>query len=219
MTTIGASSSAAEHSQSAQSQKGLTANYELFLSILTTQIQNQDPLDPMDSAEYTSQLVQYTNVEQTIQTNKNLESLIAMQQSSHTMNYVSYIGNEITADASTAVLSNGKASWSVEVDEYASGAYEIRNSTGAVVYTGEASLNAGNSTFEWDGLTSSGSQAVDGVYSVHFNLKNGEGRQETVSTIMKGVVDSVDWSSGSLFLKVGDRDIPVTAVQSVSKPT
>ncbi|MEP3048227.1 MAG: flagellar hook capping FlgD N-terminal domain-containing protein [Roseibium sp.] len=219
MTTISSSASAGLQGGSETSQQGLTANYELFLRILTTQVQNQDPLDPMDSAEYTSQLVQYTNVEQTIQTNKNLEQLIAMQQSSHTMNYVSYIGNEVTADASTAILSNGQASWSVDIDEFGSGTYEIRNSAGSVVYTGETELNAGAGTFEWDGLTNSGSQAVNGTYSVHFNLQNGEGRQEPVSTVVKGIVDSVDWSSGDLFLKVGGRDIPVSSVKSVSRPS
>ncbi|MEP2706353.1 MAG: flagellar hook capping FlgD N-terminal domain-containing protein [Roseibium sp.] len=220
MTTISPnSSSTGAQGGSEESQKGLTANYELFLRILTTQIQNQDPLDPLDSAEYTSQLVQYTNVEQTIQTNKNLEQLIAMQQSSHTMNYVSYIGNEVTADASTAILSNGQASWSVDIDEFASGEYEIRNSAGEVVYKGETELKAGVGKFEWDGLTTSGAQAVDGSYSVQFNLKNGEGRPEPVSTVIKGIVDSVDWSSGDLFLKVGGRDIPVSSVKSVSRPS
>lgn len=220
MTTISPNSaSTGAQGGSEESQKGLTANYELFLRILTTQIQNQDPLDPLDSAEYTSQLVQYTNVEQTIQTNKNLEQLIAMQQSSHTLNYVNYIGNEVSADASTTTLSNGKASWSVEVSEHASGEYEIRNSSGNVVYSGETELDAGAGKFEWDGLTNSGSQAVNGNYSVQFNLKDGDGRPEQVSTLVKGVVDSVDWSTGELFLSVGGRDIPVSSVKSVSRPS
>ncbi|WP_209000805.1 flagellar hook capping FlgD N-terminal domain-containing protein [Labrenzia sp. DG1229] len=70
MTTVSSSTTAAAQSSSTASQSGLMANYELFLSILTTQIQNQDPLDPMDSAEYTNQLVQYSNVEQSIQQNR-----------------------------------------------------------------------------------------------------------------------------------------------------
>lgn len=219
MTTVNSSTSLGTSSSAESAQTGLTANYELFLRILTTQVQNQDPLDPMDSAEYTSQLVQYTNVEQSIQTNKKLEELIAMQESSHTMNYVNYIGKEISADASTALLSNGYAEWSVEVDEYAAGTYEIRNGSGAVVYTGETSLDAGKSKIEWNGLADSGSRAVDGTYSIHFNLKDGDGRQETVTTAVKGVVDSVDWSSGQLLLKVGDQDIPISAVVAVSQAT
>ncbi|MDN3720360.1 flagellar hook capping FlgD N-terminal domain-containing protein [Roseibium salinum] len=73
MTTVSPATSTTAQSESAASQSGLMANYDLFLSILTTQIQNQDPLDPMDSAEFTTQLVQYSSVEQAIQQNKNLE--------------------------------------------------------------------------------------------------------------------------------------------------
>jgi flagellar basal-body rod modification protein FlgD len=76
-STSGAAQSSSQSSTQA-SEAGLSANYELFLSMLTTQIQNQDPLDPLDSAEYTNQLVQYSNVEQSIQTNKNLEEMISL---------------------------------------------------------------------------------------------------------------------------------------------
>ena len=61
---------------------GLSNNYELFLSILTTQIQNQDPLDPTDSSKYTEQLVQYSSVEQQIRTNDQLSDLLQVMASS-----------------------------------------------------------------------------------------------------------------------------------------
>jgi flagellar basal-body rod modification protein FlgD len=219
MTTVSSSTAASAQSNSATSQSGLMANYELFLSILTTQIQNQDPLDPMDSAEYTNQLVQYSNVEQSIQQNKSLESIIATLESNQSMSYVSYIGNEVTADASTTTLSGSQASWAYDINEDATGTFEIRNSSGAVVYSGDADLSAGSGTFNWNGQTDTGGQAVDGLYTIAFDVKDASSRPETVTTSVKGIVDSVDWSSGEAILKVGGSEIPVSSVTSVSSPS
>ncbi|MGX1495580.1 flagellar hook assembly protein FlgD [Roseibium aggregatum] len=219
MTTVSPTSSASSQSGSATSQAGLIADYELFLSILTTQIQNQDPLDPLDSAEYTSQLVQYSSVEQAIKQNQNLEEIIASLTSNQSMGYVSYIGNEVTADASTTTLSGSKASWSYSLEEDATGEFEIRNSAGSIVYSGEIELAAGDGTFYWGGQTDSGQQAVDGLYTISFDMKDASSRPETVKTTVSGVVDSVDWSSGEAVLKVGSQEFPVSSVVSVARPS
>lgn len=219
MTTIPSTSAAAAGSSAAGSQSGLIANYELFLNILTTQIQNQDPLDPLDSAEYTSQLVEYSNVEQSIQQNKNLEEIIASLQSSQSLSYVNYIGNEVTADASTTALSGSQASWDYDITEAATGTFEIRNSGGAVVYSGDVELDAGSGTFHWNGQTDSGQDAVDGLYTISFDVKDASSRSEAVRTTVSGIVDSVDWSSGEPILQVGNQRFPVSAVMSVARPS
>jgi len=219
MTTVSSATSAATQGDAANSNAGLIADYELFLSILTTQIQNQDPLDPLDSAEYTNQLVQYSSVEQAIKQNQNLEDIIATLESNQSLSYVSYIGNEVTADASTTTLTGSQASWAYDVTEDATGTFSIRNSGGAVVYSGDIELDAGSGTFNWDGRTDSGQQAVDGLYTISFDMKDASSRPETVRTTVSGIVDRVDWSSGEPILKVGDQDFPVSAVTSVSSPS
>ncbi|PVB59693.1 flagellar hook capping FlgD N-terminal domain-containing protein [Labrenzia sp. 011] len=219
MTTVTSASSSLAQTQSASSQEGLMASYDLFLSILTTQIQNQDPLDPMDSAEYTSQLVQYSNVEQGIQQNKNLESIIATLQSNQSMSYVSYIGNEVSADASSTLLSGSEASWNYDIKEDATGTFAIYDTAGTVVYSGDIELDAGSGTFIWDGRTDAGTDAADGIYSIAFSMQDASSRAEPVTTAIKGVVDSVDWSSGEPILKVNGSNIPVSSVTSVSRPS
>lgn len=219
MTTISPTSTSATQSDAANSSAGLIADYELFLSILTTQIQNQDPLDPLDSAEYTNQLVQYSSVEQAIKQNQNLEDIIATLQSNQSLSYVSYIGNEVTADASTTPLTGSQASWAYDITEDATGTFQIRNSSGAVVYSGDIELDAGNGTFNWDGRTDSGQQAVDGLYTISFDMRDASSRPETVRTTVSGIVDRVDWSNGEPVLKVGDQDFPVSSVTSVSRPS
>ncbi|MET1412006.1 flagellar hook capping FlgD N-terminal domain-containing protein [Roseibium sp. HPY-6] len=218
MNTVSSSTSATAQSSSSASQSGLIANYELFLSILTTQIQNQDPLDPMDSAEYTNQLVQYSNVEQSIQQNQNLEQIIASLNSNMSMSYVGYIGNEVTADASTTTLSGSQASWNYELSDSATGTYEIRNSSGALVYTGEANLKAGSGTITWNGQLTAGGEAPDGLYTISFDVKDASSSRETVRTETKGLVDSVDLSGSEVILNVGGQKFPVSSVTSVSAP-
>ncbi len=216
MTEVSAASSTAGSSSQAAS-RSLIGNYDLFLSILTTQIQNQDPLDPLDSAEYTSQLVQYSSVEQAIQTNTHLEQLLATMQKTQASSYVNYLGSEVTAAGGTTMLTDGDpAKWHYSLAESASGTVEISNSAGAVVFSDEISLAAGSNTYYWDGVSSSGVNSPDGAYTISFNLKDANGKAEGVSIEVSGIVDEVDLSTGTPFLKIGDVRVPISAVKRVS---
>lgn len=194
---------------------GLMGNYELFLTLLTTQVTNQDPLDPLDSAEYTNQLVQYSAVEQSIQTNSYLEELLASFESSRASAYVSYLGQEVTASGSTTMLRDGDATWQFSLKEAAAGRVEVRNSLGAVVYSEDVSLEKGKGTWSWNGFTSGGGTAADGAYSVSFEVYDAAGNAETVQTEITGTVDEVNMDEASASLKIGDVEIPVTSVTSV----
>jgi len=111
-TTGSASETAAE---------ALDQNFELFLALLTTQLQNQNPLDPMDTGEMTSQIVQFTSVEQTVATNANLEKLIALNQAQSSGNAVEFIGKQVEALSSAARFEAGKTTeWRYSLSEDAS---------------------------------------------------------------------------------------------------
>ena len=90
----------------------IAGDFDTFLKILTTQLQNQNPLDPIDSSQFTDQLVQFSSVEQSIKTNKNLEQLIALSGANAFTGVVSYIGKEVTAEGAATNLKDGAASWS-----------------------------------------------------------------------------------------------------------
>src|SRR3954470_4716770 len=106
-----ASTSATSTSAAASAQKTLSSNFDTFLSLLTTQLKNQDPLSPMDSNEFTQQLVQFSQVEQQISSNKNLESLIALTKSKTATDAVSYLGKTLTQTDGTAALIGSQAQW------------------------------------------------------------------------------------------------------------
>ncbi|EEE47696.2 flagellar hook assembly protein FlgD [Roseibium alexandrii] len=213
-STSGAAQSSSQSSTQA-SEAGLSANYELFLSMLTTQIQNQDPLDPLDSAEYTNQLVQYSNVEQSIQTNKNLEEMISLLSSNQSSAYVNYIGTEVTAAGGTAMFDNGQASWKYDVLEDATGTVEILNDAGQTVYSGEIQLKAGGGTYTWDGTTDLGGTASKGAYTIQLDVKDSAGTAEPASIEVSGVVDEVNFGGAVPFLRIGEISVPVSAVKSV----
>src|SRR5262245_46846944 len=146
--------SAASGATRAQGQ--LAANFDTFLVLLTTQLKNQDPLEPMDSTEFTQQLVQFSQVEQQINSNKNLESLIALTKARSTADAVSYLGKTLTLTDGTAALAGGEAHWAYSLDnDAATATLMVRNAHGDVVYTAPAETAAGMHSLTWNGIGSS----------------------------------------------------------------
>src|SRR3974390_2835673 len=95
--------------------QGLAGNFNEFLKLLTTQLQNQDPLSPMDTNQFTQQLVQFSSVEQQINMNTQLSTLISLQQTAQTAQAASFIGATVTVNGATAQLVNGRATWNYSV--------------------------------------------------------------------------------------------------------
>ena len=159
--------------------------------------------------------MQYSSVEQSIQTNKYLEQLVSSMAANQASSYVNYLGSTVTAAGSTAMLEDGNANWSYKVPEDASGTVTIKNFSGATVYSGDVSFSKGSGTYSWDGVGSSGT-SPDGAYTISFDLKNTSGNSVLAKTEVTGKVDEVDLSGETPYLKVGNVSIPVTSVQSVS---
>src|SRR5690606_26085417 len=154
MTVAGVSGSGSANNTSRQT---IAQNFDTFLNILTTQLRNQNPLDPLDTNQFTQQLVQFTGVEQQLKTNDFLEALLLNTQSTARADAVSYIGKEVTASGKTAELKDGGAYWTYNAAaNVANATVTIKNAAGSVVYTEAGSLNAGAGAFLWDGKGSDG---------------------------------------------------------------
>jgi flagellar basal-body rod modification protein FlgD len=186
---------------------------------LTTQLQNQDPLDPMDSNEFTRQLVEFSGVEQAIHTNKNLESLISLIAAGATSSAVSYLGKEATAGTSTAHLANGEATWNYTLPkDSATTIATITNSVGRVVYVGPVSGTLGANTFTWDGNDNHGNALPEGNYTVNITARDAEGVSIAPTVSIKGIVTSVEFENGVPVISIGGARVPLSAVTSVSTP-
>src|ERR1041385_8736854 len=95
----------------------IAQNFDTFLQLLTTQLKNQNPLDPLDTNQFTQQLVQFASVEQQINMNQQLTSLVSLQKANKTTSAMSFLGATATVDGSSTKLVNGKGSWSFSVDK------------------------------------------------------------------------------------------------------
>lgn len=196
----------------------LSNNYELFLSILTTQIQNQDPLDPMDSSQYTEQLVQYSSVEQQIKTNDQLESMLQVLAASTASSYVSYLGTEIVATGGAAEHTGSGASWTYNSTSSGPARVEIKNAAGATIFAETTDIESGRNSYSWDGRTTSGSTAPNGTYTVTIARLDANGNPTVaVPTETRGTVTGLEFADDGPMLKIGDISVPAANVISVNR--
>ncbi len=188
------------------SSQTLSADMDTFLTLLTTQLKYQDPLDPMDTAEFTNQLVQYSSVEQAIQMNSKLDNLLNLSVSNLGAQAVSYIGKtaQVLGDVMPLEGGKAKATYTFDKDVISSTIY-IKDMNGKVVYTTEAENSAGTHEFTWDGKDSSGVQLADGAYQIIVSPRvlNGD-TAASVTTTVFGKVTGVASDSEGIYIGLGD---------------
>ena len=193
-------------STTTSSSQTLSADMNTFLTLLTTQLQYQDPLDPMDTAEYTNQLVQYSNVEQAIQTNKKLDNLLSMSIYNLGVQATGYVGKTVQVLGDMMPLDGGVAkstyTLSKNVQECT---ILVKDADGNVVYTQSGENAAGAHDFVWDGKNSAGEQMPDGVYQIVVNTSVAQGEAAaSVTTTVFGRVTGVASDSNGIYIGLGD---------------
>lgn len=201
------------------SMQQLAGNFDEFLQLLTTQLQNQDPLDPMDTDSFTQELVEFTGVEQQVDMNTNMQTLISLQQASTDVSALQLVGSTVTANGSSAVLSNATntpATWTLNSASPATANITITNSSGQTVYTGTTSLNAGSQTYTWSGQGANGVISPDGTYTLAVNATGANGQSVSVTDQVQGVVTAVNTSANPATLTVSGQTVPLSSIQSVS---
>jgi len=198
-----------DNSKASLSAVSLADNFDDFLKMLTTQLQNQDPLNPTDSNEFTSQLVSFTQVEQSIATNQNLEALIQLQSISQQNNeatvLLSYLGKVVGTDLNIGKLKDGQASWQLDFGVSPdSVTYDIYDSSGNKVHTIDSttSQSSGEYEFTWDGSLDSGGQSPDGAYYLVANAETASGDIVNVSYRFEGLAEQIETVNGVPVLMV-----------------
>jgi flagellar basal-body rod modification protein FlgD len=221
---VGQSSASQANSSSGtktdQALANLDDTYNNFLQLLTKQLQNQDPLNPMDTAEFTQQLVGFSQVEQQIASNKSLEKLIALQSSTNAFGAVSFLGNEVAVESNDIALKDGKAKFEYQIDRNASKAVlTVLNDRGQVVLVQEANKGVGTYTVDWNGKDAFGNQLPDGAYRVAVTYGDQEGQTYSAKITSYGVVDSTEIKDGEVKLFVGTVSFPLDKIVKITKPS
>jgi len=195
---------------------GIADNFQTFLMLLTTQLQNQNPLDPLDTNQFTQQLVQFAGVEQQLKTNDQLTSLVALQKTAQYTQALNFVGATAVVDGSTTSLKDGKATWALGVSKPSTVTVTISNSAGQAVYIGNFSMNAGDhQAFQWDGRGNDGSQWPDGSYTLTATAKDASGQSTAITTEIQGTVQSADLSQDPPTLSIGDQTFTIDKVKKV----
>ncbi|WP_313433834.1 flagellar hook capping FlgD N-terminal domain-containing protein [Novosphingobium sp.] len=202
MTTVSGTSSTATTDKTAASTSGLLADYNLFLKLLTTQMTHQDPLDPMDTSEYTQQLVQYSQVEQSIQQTGKLGDILGQLASQQMSAASNYIGREARFDSPVAGLGDAPAQWTYYVDGTPSAlTATIKDSAGKVVNTVKLDP-ASQGTYKWDGTKADGTKAENGAYTLSVEATNTAGDKLDTTINSVAVVSDVVTDGTNIMLGV-----------------
>ena len=196
----------------------IASNFTTFLQLLTTQLKNQNPLDPLDTNQFTQQLVQFAQVEQQMKQNKQLETLISIEKSAQATTALAFVGSTVAVDGQTTALANQRATWTFNVPKPVTANVTIRSATGQTVYSSAFSMNAGTQTFQWDGRDATGTQWPDGNYTISITGKDASGQAVAIPSEIEGVVDSVDLTKTPPELKVGGQSVTLDKIKRVVRP-
>jgi len=195
----------------------IAGNFQTFLTLLTTQLKNQNPLDPLDTNQFTQQLVQFAQVEQQLKQNDQLATLISIEKSAQATTALAFVGSTVAVDGTTAALTRGQATWSFNVPKPVSATITIQSANGQTAYSGTFTMNAGTQSFTWDGRDGKGAQWPDGNYTILITGKDASGQTVAIPSEVEGVVDSVDLSKNPPLLSIGDQTFPLDKIKRVVK--
>lgn len=188
------------------SSQQLSADMNTFLQLLTTQLKYQDPMDPMDTAEFTNQLVQYSSVEQAIQTNEKLDTMMSLSIANLGAQAVSYIGKTVQVLGDVMPLEGGKAKATYTLDkDVLSTTIVVKDMNGKIVYTQSGEKMSGTHEFNWDGKDSNGNQLEDGAYQISVSTTVASGdTAASVTTTIFGKVTGVASDQNNIYVGLGD---------------
>jgi flagellar basal-body rod modification protein FlgD len=197
----------------------IASNFTTFLQLLTTQLKNQNPLDPLDTNQFTQQLVQFAQVEQQMKSNDQLSSLVSLEKSAQASTALAYVGATVVVDGSTAALTNSRATWNLNVTKPSTATITIKDSTGQNVFTGTAGVNPGMQSFTWDGRGTDGRIWPDGNYTLTATAVDASNQSVAVSTEVQAVVDSVDLSQDPPVMSINGQNYTLDKIKRVVRQT
>ncbi len=213
--------SATTETASGKSRSALADNFDSFLLLLTTQLQNQDPTSPMDADQFTQQLVQFSGVEQQIRGNETLTELVSLLQADQLSQSVGYLGSEVEAGGDVVRLGeDGMAKVHYALDGPASQvSVIITNELGQVVAARQGETGAGRHSLTWDGLGDNGTQYTEGSFKISIHAENAAGGKVNADTTISGIVDGVELNEGQTMLSVDGVLMPLSRITAVRTPT
>jgi flagellar basal-body rod modification protein FlgD len=199
-----------------QSSTSLANNFETFLTLLTAQLRAQDPLNPMDTNEFTQQLVQFSGVEQQIRTNQTLEQMMALSRNAAGGAAVSYLGRSAIAETNGALLGANGASWTYTLPRAAESVrLVVQDERGRAVFTTTGPVASGKNDFAWDGKDGLGRTLAPGVYRLIVDAKGPQNAKIDASILREGTISQIDLSSATPMLMLEGVPVPLDNIKQL----
>ena len=213
--TTAAGSGSATTSSSGNALSSLTNNFNSFLNLLLTQLQNQDPSSPMDTNQFTSELVQFSEVEQQITTNGSLTTLIQATQGSETIQASGVVGKQITINSPQLALQGGTGTVNFNTTTAEPVSISLTNSSGVDVKDVSLTSAAGANSWTWNGTDNSGNTLPDGVYTATVTGGTSNATATAVPFTVTGTATGVTNANGVVSIQVGALTTPFSNIESV----
>lgn len=213
---------AQQAAQTQQQKVTLAEDFSQFLQLLTTQLQNQDPLSPMDSNEFTNQLVQFSQVEQAINSNSKLDDLVSLQLGNSVTSALGYVGLDASYVSAEISLEEGTPTTvKYSLDSTASvSKINIFREDGVLIQSVEAQKSPGVHTFEWDGKDLVGNELPTGTYFIRVDSVDINEEPIETTTVVSGRVKGIEQQNGIVYALVGERAVPIDSIlNAVTPPT
>jgi flagellar basal-body rod modification protein FlgD len=220
MNVTSATAAAATPGKAQSAQASLATNFDNFLQLLTKQLQYQDPLSPMDTNQFTQQLVSFTGVEQSIATNQNLESLIGLMQNQNLTAATGYIGKVVTLNSASSPMSEGNpARWSYDLDGAAAETkLTVLDQRGVRVFESRGETQPGEHSFTWDGKGANGITLPAGAYTLRIDSTTASGAKVNSAISITELVEAVETNGGAPQLLVRGMPVDLSQVNKISQP-
>jgi flagellar basal-body rod modification protein FlgD len=214
-TSTAAAAQAAGAATGTNALTSLSNNFQSFLGMLMTQLKNQDPTSPMDANQFTSELVQFSGVEQQINTNASLTQLIQLTQGNTAIQAAAMVGKQVTVTSPQMALQNGTGAVDFTATAGENVAISVANANGTVVKTAQLSATQGANSWTWNGTGDNGGTLTDGAYTVSVTGTNAAGTSATLPFSVIGTATGIQVQNGSVQLQMGAVSVPLTNLQSV----
>ena len=214
------SSGASSTSSTSSDRQTIASNFDTFLTLLTTQLQHQNPLDPLDTNQFTQQLVQFSIAEQEVQQTQSIQDLVGLQKRAAIAGTAQWLGASIEAPIQQLTLSGGKASCAYTIPaDLKEATLTVRDRNGAIVLQKSVEASAGTYQFTWDGRDGDGDPVTDGAYTVDIAGKDKSGAAVAITPMARGQVTGVKLDDGAISLMIGDTKIPLDSVRKIARAT
>lgn len=195
----------------------LSSNFSGFLRMLMTQLQNQDPTSPMDTNQFTQELVQFSSVEQQITTNTSLTRLIELTQAGEVIQSSAMVGQRVAVESDVLSLQSGEATVRFTAAAEQPARVSVLNEQGGTIAEATFTAKPGTNDWSWDGKDASGRKLPDGTYRVAVQTVGSNGSTTAVPFQVVGTASGVTTESQGVRLQLGALSVPFSAVRSVTR--